>query len=109
MDLAGDQPLFRCLMDAVLEVLIAMNRPALDAIGDLVDIVAMGDDVGMQDRPVCSLDLYRQMLRPYQERIVAAIREHTQAPRSSITPAARSTATFRISSISGSTLSIPCR
>ncbi len=79
MDLAGDQPLFRCLMDAVLDVLIAMNRPALAAIGDLVDIVAMGDDVGMQDRPVCSLDLYRQVLRPYQERIVAVIREHTSA------------------------------
>ncbi len=79
MDLAGNQPLFRCLMDAVLDVLIAMNRPALRAIGDLVDIVAMGDDVGMQDRPVCSLDLYRQVLRPYQERVVAAIREHTNA------------------------------
>jgi uroporphyrinogen decarboxylase len=79
MDLAGDPALFRCLMDAVLDVLIAMNRPALEAIGDLVDIVALGDDVGMQDRPVCSLELYRQMIRPYQERVVAAIREHTNA------------------------------
>ena len=79
MDLAGNQALFRCLMDAVLDVLIEMNRPALHAIGDLIDIVAMGDDIGMQDRPVCSLDLYRQVIRPYQERVVAAIREETQA------------------------------
>jgi uroporphyrinogen decarboxylase len=79
MDLAQDHDLFRALMDAVLEVLIELNRPALRAIGDLIDIVAFGDDVGLQDRPVCSLPLYRELIRPYQERIVAAIREHTQA------------------------------
>jgi uroporphyrinogen decarboxylase len=79
MDLAGDHALFRCLMEAVLDVLIEMNRRALREVGDLVDIVAMGDDIGTQNRPVCSLELYRKMLRPYQERIVAAIREHTRA------------------------------
>jgi uroporphyrinogen decarboxylase len=79
LDLAGDHALFRCLLDAVLEILIEMNRPALREIGDLIDVVAMGDDVGLQDRPVCSVDLYRRVLRPYQERIVASIRECTDA------------------------------
>jgi len=78
-DLAGDPGLFRALADAVLENLIEMNRRALSQIGDLVDIVAFGDDVGLQDRPVCSPALYRRVIRPYQERIVAAIREHTRA------------------------------
>ncbi len=78
-DLAGDPELFACLMEAVLENLIAMNSRALEEVGDLVDIVAMGDDVGLQDRPVCSVPLYRKLIRPFQERIVGAIRRYTNA------------------------------
>ena len=78
-DLAGDHELFTCLMEAVLENLIAMNSRALEELGDLVDIVAMGDDVGLQDRPVCSVPLYRKLIRRCQERIVETIRRHTDA------------------------------
>ena len=79
MDLGGNHDLFRCLMDAVLEVLLEWNRGALRDTGDLIDIVSMGDDVGMQDRPMCSLPLYRQLIRPYQEKIVECIRTYTRA------------------------------
>lgn len=79
LDLGGNHDLFCCLMEAVLENLIDLNRNALREVGDLVDIVAFGDDIGMQDRAVCSLPLYRKLIRPYQERIVAAIRAQTNA------------------------------
>ena len=79
MDLAQNHHLFHALMQGVLEVLLELNRRALREVGDLVDIVAFGDDVGLQDRPVCSPPLYRQMIRPYQERIVACIHEHSRA------------------------------
>ena len=75
-----------------------MNRPALEAIGDLVDIVAVGDDVGMQDRAICSLNSYRQMIRPYQGAHRGRHREHTQAKILYHTCGCESTATFRISS-----------
>ncbi len=79
LDLAGNHELFQALMHAVLEVMIEMNRRALAEVGDLIDIVAFGDDVGMQDRTICSLPLYRKLIRPFQERIVATIRSHTKA------------------------------
>lgn len=79
MDLAQDHALFTCLMDAVLENLLEMNRRALAEVGDLIDVVAFGDDVGLQDRPVCGLPLYRKLIRPFQERIVETIRAHTRA------------------------------
>ncbi len=78
-DLAGDPELFASLMEAVLENLLEMNRRALAELGDLIDIVAMGDDVGLQDRPVCSVPMYQSMIRPFQERVVEQIREHTRA------------------------------
>ncbi len=78
-DLAGDHDRFRCLMDAVGDVLFALNRRALAEVGDLIDVVAFGDDIGQQDREVCSLALYRKLIRPYQERVVETIRARTRA------------------------------
>jgi uroporphyrinogen decarboxylase len=33
----------------------------------------------LQDRPVCSLPMYRQLIRPAHERVVETIRAHTRA------------------------------
>ncbi|MCW5981446.1 MAG: hypothetical protein KIT09_25395 [Bryobacteraceae bacterium] len=75
-DLAGDHDLFLALMQAVVENLLEMNRRAFAELAGLVDIVAFGDDVGLQDRPVCSLPMYRKLIRPFQERIVGSMKQH---------------------------------
>jgi uroporphyrinogen decarboxylase len=79
LDLGQDHALFECLMQAVLEVLLEVNRRTLSEVGDLIDVVAFGDDLGLQDRPVCSPVTYRKLIRPCQERIVETIRAHTRA------------------------------
>lgn len=78
-DVGQDHELFRCLAEAVLENLLEMNRRALEEVGDLIDIVAFGDDVGLQDRPVCSPTVYRKLIRPFQERVMGSIRGLTRA------------------------------
>ncbi len=79
MDLGQNHELFRCLMDAAMDVLVEMNRRALAEIGDLIDIVSFGDDVGLQDRAVCSLPVYRKLIRPVHVRVVETIRSCTRA------------------------------
>lgn len=79
VDLGSDHRLFTALMQAVTEVLVELNHRALAEVGDLIDIVAFGDDIGMQDRPVCSLENYRKLIRPFQEKVVETIRAHTRA------------------------------
>jgi len=79
LDLGADHDLFTALMQAVWEVLAELNRRTLSQVGDLIDIVAYGDDIGLQDRPVCALPLYRKLIRPFQERTVETIRAHTRA------------------------------
>jgi len=79
LDLGADHRLFECLRDAILDVLVELNRRTLQEVGDLIDIVAFGDDVGQQDRPVCSLENYRKLIRPALERSVETIRAHTSA------------------------------
>ena len=79
IDLGGDQDLFACLMQAVTEILLEWNRLALRELGDYIDLVSFGDDVGTQDRAVCSLPVYRRLIRPAHERFVQMVREHTRA------------------------------
>ncbi len=79
LDLGQDHGLFSALLEAVLEVMVELNHRALAEVGDLIDVVAFGDDIGQQDRPVCSLENYRKLIRPAQERIVETIRAHTKA------------------------------
>jgi uroporphyrinogen decarboxylase len=66
-------------MEAVTENLEELNRRTLSEIGELVDIIAFGDDVGQQDRPICSLAMYRKMIRPYHERLLETVRAHSKA------------------------------
>lgn len=79
MDLGQDRGLFRALGQAVTDVLVELNHRTLAEVGDLIDVVAFGDDVGLQDRPVCALPMYREMIRPLHERVVETVRAHTQA------------------------------
>ncbi len=73
-DLGQNHELFRAMMDAIIEVMIEWNRIVLEQVGDLIDIVAFGED-----RPVCSPALYRKLIRPYQERVLESIRRYTKA------------------------------
>ncbi len=78
-DLAQNHELFQALMQAVLENLLELNRLALTEVGPYIDVLAFGDDIGLQDRTVCSLALYRKLIRPCQEAIVNQIRSLTPA------------------------------
>src|ERR1017187_2327961 len=78
-DLGADQDLFSCLMDAVTQILLEWNRLALREAGEFIDLVCFGDDVGLQDRGVCALPVYRRLIRPAHERFVQMVREHSRA------------------------------
>ena len=79
LDLGANHELFTCLMEAVTGILIEWNRLALCELGEYVDLVSFGDDVGTQDRAVCALPVYRRLIRPAHERFVRLVREHSKA------------------------------
>jgi uroporphyrinogen decarboxylase len=79
LDLGANHALFSCLMDAVSSVLLEWNRLALRELGEYIDLVSFGDDVGTQDRAVCSLPVYRRQIRPAHERFLQMVREHSNA------------------------------
>jgi uroporphyrinogen decarboxylase len=79
MDLALDPGLIGALMDAILEIRLEVLNRALDAVGDLVDVVSTADDVADQRGPAMSRDMYRRIIKPRHARYLRMIRERTDA------------------------------
>ena len=51
----------------------------LEALGDHVDIIKIGDDLGTQESLLMSPDMYRRILKPIHADYIRFIRERTQA------------------------------
>jgi len=51
----------------------------LDVLGDDVDIIKIGDDLGTQQRLLMSPTMYRSMLKPVHAEFIASIRRRTKA------------------------------
>jgi uroporphyrinogen decarboxylase len=67
------------LMERVLDLSLRMAGHYLEAVGDLIDVVAVGDDVGMQRAPMVSPKMYRELIWPLQKRQFTFLRERTGA------------------------------
>jgi uroporphyrinogen decarboxylase len=79
LDLAAYPDFAEAFMDGVARLAMRAWGHFLDQVGDLLDVVAFYDDLGMQDRPLVSPAMYRRMIKPRHARIIAAIRERTRA------------------------------
>lgn len=47
----------------------------LDAVGDYIDIIHMGDDLGTQQAPQISIEMYREMVKPYHKELFQYIHQ----------------------------------
>lgn len=75
MDMALDKPKVGALMDAILETTMEIARRVLMEVGDLVDIVFTGDDLGAQSGPQISPATYREVVKPRHARFFDLIHE----------------------------------
>jgi len=75
MDMAADQALIGALMDAITDVTVVMARRLILEVGDLVDIVFTGDDLGTQNGPQVSPETYRKVIKPRHGRFYRQVQE----------------------------------
>jgi uroporphyrinogen decarboxylase len=78
-DLAGDQKYARAVLEKVTEIDIGLWDAQLSAVGDYVDVVCQGDDMGMQSGLQFSPEVYRKIIKPYHEQLFSFIRSKTDA------------------------------
>ena len=61
-------------MDRVLEIFMERTRSIMSEIGDLIDVVYVADDLGAQNGPLFSPQMYRQLLKPRQKKLFETIK-----------------------------------
>jgi uroporphyrinogen decarboxylase len=79
MDLVTEPEFCEALLDRVLMFWLDWFRLFLDEVGDLVDVIMIGDDLAGQTGPLFRPELYRKIVKPRQKRLVGYIRSRTGA------------------------------
>ena len=67
------------MLDQTLKFWMDWFRLFLDEVGDLVDVIMIGDDLAGQNGPLFSPDVYRRIVKPRHRRLVQYIRSRTKA------------------------------
>lgn len=79
MDLYLDAKFAEALLDKLTDTAISLWDNFLGAVGSYVQVVAQGDDIGMQQSLYLSPALYRKFVKPRQKRIFDFIHSRTRA------------------------------
>ncbi|MGE5528207.1 MAG: uroporphyrinogen decarboxylase family protein [Patescibacteria group bacterium] len=78
-DLVLDRAFADRLLGNILQHRLEFFEAFLDAVGNSVQVVVLGDDLGMQDRPLLSPSLYREMIKPRHRELFQFIKSRTKA------------------------------
>lgn len=79
MDTVENPDFCEALLDRTLAFWRGYYSEFMKEIGDLVDVVMIGDDIGGQMGPLFSPDFYRRVVKPRQKKLVQHIKSLTKA------------------------------
>lgn len=65
------------MLDRLLEMHMETLEKVLDAVGDSVDIIMFGDDLGTQSAPMINPDLYREVFYPGHKKMFQMVKDRT--------------------------------
>lgn len=78
MDLYTEQAKVEALLDALMEGHLATLEKVCSAVGDLVDVLRFGDDLGIDQGPFMSPEIYRKLFKPRHAQLCSYVKKHSQ-------------------------------
>ncbi len=79
LNLAINPDFARALLQKTAEMCKELMGPFLAELGDNVDMIKIGDDLGTQESLLMSPDMYREILKPIHEDYIQFIKKRTNA------------------------------
>jgi uroporphyrinogen decarboxylase len=79
IDMIKNPEFCAALLDKTSQYWVDWMVGFLSQVGDLLDIIMIGDDLAGQSGPLLSPTFYREIVRPRQYRVIQTIKEHTNA------------------------------
>ena len=77
MDLLADPQNVHTLLDALMESHLNTLKKTCEAVGDIVDIIKFGDDLGTINGPFFSTDVYREFFKPRHQMLCDYAHTHS--------------------------------
>jgi uroporphyrinogen decarboxylase len=77
MDLAAGGAFTEDLIEGIVETHHANLTLFLEAVGDYIQIIQFGDDLGTQDRPQMSLPMYRKYIKPGHQKLYQYVHKNS--------------------------------
>jgi len=79
IDLIKNKDFAHSLLQKVMEIQSRKMELYLSEVGQYLDVVCVGDDLCHQEGPLMSLELYREIIKPYQQKYFELIKNSTRA------------------------------
>ena len=79
MDMIEDPAFCEALLDRTSQFWVDWMEGFLGEVGDVLDVIMIGDDLAGQQGPLFSPKFYREVVRPRQQRVIDTIKKHTEA------------------------------
>jgi uroporphyrinogen decarboxylase len=79
VDMIENPAFCEALLDRTSHFWVQWMTGFLGQVGDLLDVVMIGDDLAGQPGPLFSPRFYRQVVRPRQQRVIDTIKRHSSA------------------------------
>ena len=78
IDMIEQPAILEAIIDRTLEFWLGWFRLFMDEVGDVVDVIMIGDDLAGQDGPLFPPKLYRSIVKPRQKRLVQYIKSRSK-------------------------------
>ncbi len=77
MDLYVDQDHVAMVMESLMTRHMATLEKVCESVGDIVDIIRFGDDLGMDSGPFMGLDVYRSLFHDHRTQLCDYVHKHS--------------------------------
>jgi uroporphyrinogen decarboxylase len=78
MDLICDPYKVEKLLDELMKRHLSTLEKVCNSVGDIVDIIRFGDDLGMMQGPFMAPEIYRQLFKPRHKILCDYVKSHSQ-------------------------------
>ena len=79
VDMMENPAFCEALLDRTSQYWVDWMEGFLGEVGDVLDVIMIGDDLAGQQGPLFSPNFYRKVVRPRQQRVIETIKKHTEA------------------------------
>jgi uroporphyrinogen decarboxylase len=80
VDLVINKKLAHRILENQLAAYLPRVEKYIEAVGDYVQVIQVNDDLGSQNGPLLSPELYREMIKPYHKKLWQFIKEKSGKP-----------------------------